>query len=256
MASFLQKFIRGAATTGGQLYADQAREEMRAGIMAKRDEVLNTNRQNIDQQRQEFQAGESEKQRTAQQNSSQQQLADLKLQNAQGAALLNKQYKEAKTDEERQEIAKQIMAAQGKPVDIAGGATKITADEQKVKALVADGAFKTKAEAWKFLKGGNKNLAVTIFKMLVEQQDSAFVQPSDPTYRTMQEMLDASKRMAKGDNEQPITPDTTDAEPNNASTTDTTDAEPKTISTQAAYDALASKAIYVNSADGKEYRKP
>jgi len=44
MAGFLSKFIRGASTAGASLYADKAAQELRAGITAKRDAVLEANR--------------------------------------------------------------------------------------------------------------------------------------------------------------------------------------------------------------------
>ncbi len=54
MAGFLSKFARGAAGQGAALYADKAKAEMMAELTAKRDAVLNTNRNAATQQSQEF----------------------------------------------------------------------------------------------------------------------------------------------------------------------------------------------------------
>ena len=44
MASFFSKFARGATQAGATLYADVARDQMKAEIQTKRDSVLNDNR--------------------------------------------------------------------------------------------------------------------------------------------------------------------------------------------------------------------
>jgi hypothetical protein len=65
MASFLSKFISGAAKAGGTLLADQARQNQLADLQAKRDAVLEANREKAAEAQRTAVSVENEKSRAA-----------------------------------------------------------------------------------------------------------------------------------------------------------------------------------------------
>jgi len=58
MASFLSKFIRSGAAAAGDLYADKAMAQMRDELMAKREAVLEENRRASQLEQREYQEGQ------------------------------------------------------------------------------------------------------------------------------------------------------------------------------------------------------
>ena len=191
MASFLSKFVRGAATAGAKLYADQASTQLRADITAKRDATLEANRAKREVSRREFEVGqtaqkqtfrageaatqrefrasESEKGRAATLATPQAQLAKLRLGEAETMSGLKKKYAAAKTDEERFTIVKQIRAAGGKPMEADRAASK------------------------------SKGLSLIqyMIKTLKDEQYDSGIDPGDPDYRNPQELLDEADAMVQ-----------------------------------------------------------
>ena len=104
-------------------------------------------------------------------------------------------YNNAKTDEERMVFVKQILAAKGKPIE-GMSLVEPTANQKDVAAMVASKVFKTEAEAWKFLKGGEKNMVVPLFKALMQQQEDAIVSPENR--KSPAELLQEAKSLAGG----------------------------------------------------------
>ena len=132
MASFLSKFVSGAAEAGAGLYADRYSQNLKAELMAKRDAVLQKNRMSIEESRQAFDIKQTEAKRIARAESPRGKMDVLKLEEAEGMKVLKKAYNEADVGK-RMEIVKKIMVANGKPLEsitkgsVSKGTTLITA---------------------------------------------------------------------------------------------------------------------------------
>lgn len=248
MPSFLAKFARGAATAGATLYADKYQQDIRADILAKRDAVLQTNRAQAETSRRTFELDKIEAKAKVTAASPQTKIAEINLAKAEKLEGLQKKYSESKSSKEKLEIVKNIMVTNNRPVEgITSGAIKPTAGQKDVKAMVAAGVFDTDAEAWKFLKGGSKNLVVPIFKALMAQQEAAFTQPDDKGYKDLKTMLTEARELAKGEAAPVVTPPPPPPPP---------PADVPTIDSQSDYDSLPSGTVYIDKSDGKRYRKP
>jgi len=256
MASFLQKFARGGAAAGGVLFADMAREQLRAGIMTERDDVLNANRQTMEKSRQEASTLQHE-QRLAQQESEfvrgldspRAQADKIKLTSAKNLENLKTQYAAATTDAERDTIAKQMAAEQGKPLEgKPGSGTKPTAGIQEARVLATLDEFKNEAEALKFLKSKEGNMVKSVFTQLLQSQEDAMVQPDEQNYLTVEAALLKAREIIK-----PQKPATGggDGDIEQFNTT-----KHPSVKTQADFDKLESGALYFDVFDGKSYRKP
>lgn len=143
MASFLQKFVRGAAGAGASLYADQASQQLRASLQAKRDSVLERNRSAQQAGRQKFereQAAARNKQRAA---SPEGKLAAIKLKKAEKMESLSLDYENATTQEGKLKAVKGMMLASGRPAEMRGATGKasvqgLTLVSNLYKSMVAE----------------------------------------------------------------------------------------------------------------------
>lgn len=256
MAGFLSKFVRGASTAGATLYADQHRQQIQADILAKRDQVLQDNRTKAEASRRVFETEQSTAKAQAKAESPQTKIAEINLQKAEKLQGLQKRYSEAKSSKEKLDIVKNIMVTNNKPIEsVTSSAIKPTAGMKDVKAMVKAGVFKNDAEAWKFLKGGSKNLVVPIFKALNEAQE--YLEPGDEGYKDIKTLLSEAKQLARGDTEAPTPTHTPTPTPEPVSPLEAeTPANVPTIDSQSDYDTLPSGSAYIDKADGKRYRKP
>ncbi len=259
MAGFFQKALRGAAATGGALYADVAREQLRADIVTKRDEVLNANRTTLQKSQQEFETG-LHKERMAQKESEFQRgletprarVEEISLGSVERLEALKADYAAAATDEERSSIAKLMAAEQGKPVETSGAkGTGPTAATKEARILATLDEFENEAAALKFLKSKEGNMTLELFKALGDQQEAAFIRPGDEGYLSLKDMLKKARKLAK-----PVKPakpitggDDTGIEQFNTT-------KNPSVKTQADFDKLESGALYFDVFDGKSYRKP
>ena len=256
MAGFLSKFIRGATSTGAELYADQAREELRAGIMADRDKVLNANRMSLEKSRQEASTIQHQE-RMAQQQSqfettqaSPRAKADkIALGSVERLEALKVDYAAAKTDEERSGIARLMAAEQGKPVETSGAkGTGPTAATKEARILATLEEFGSEAEALKFLKSKEGNMTREIFKAIIDKQENSMLSPDDPGYLSLDAALKQAREMAK-----PTKP-ATGGDGDDIEKFNTT--KYPSVATQADFDKLKSGELYFDVFDGKSYRKP
>ena len=232
MASLLSKFVRGAATEGAALYADQYRQELQSKLMAKRDEVLQRNRMEMEKARsaaqaeesrvnREFRSDEAEEGRTftAEQNdlnrtaraeevtarkeSPQNKIAEIELTRKQKINELQDQILAAKTPEEKDKLVEEIALRSGA---IPGGkGSNKTANQSDVDAMVAAEYRPTKAAAWKVLKGKSGVYFGPALAML-ERKNEDYL-PGDPEYLTPLELVTQAKeiadRLANGKTEKP-----------------------------------------------------
>ena len=256
MASFLSKFTRGAAAAGGALYADVAREQLRADIMSQRDSVLNDNRTTLEKSRQEFETGQH-KERMAQKESEFQRGLETPRAKAEAISLgsterleaLKVDYSAATTDEERSSIAKLMAAEQGKPVEISGvKGTGPTAATKEARILATLDEFENEAAALKFLKGKEGNMTLELFKALGAKQEGAFIRSGDEGYMSTEELLKEARRLSK-----PAKP-ATGGDDTGIEQFNTT--KYPSIKSQDDFDKLKSGDLYFDVFDGKSYRKP
>ena len=259
MASFFSKFVRGAAATGGALYADMAREELRAGIMTERDAVLNANRTELETSRQaastkqhEERLAQQESQFTRGQDTPRARADEIKLGSVERLEALKVDYSAATTDEDRSSIAKQMAAEQGKPVETSGAkGTGPTAATKEARILATLDEFESEAAALKFLKSKEGNMTLELFKAIGVQQEADFIRPGDEGYMSTEERLKEARRLSKPVKPaKPITGDD-DTGIEQFNTTDN-----PSVKTQADFDKLESGALYFDVFDGKSYRKP
>ena len=186
MASFLSKFVRGAAEAGGELYADKARAQLRAKLLADRDTVLAGNREKVVGQQQAFES----KQLTSRQEhdtSTAETLATGKITAAETKFGYDK------------ELAG-IRATSG---------TKTPADVIKVKALVASGRVKDEAEGWDYISSNANVPAKDIFKVLAAAQTPEFgaaLKKGDEGYMSIEDMTKEAKRISSGRSKEDPTP--------------------------------------------------
>jgi len=262
MASFLQKFIRGGAEMGGKLFADQAREQMRADIMAKRDQVLNENRLSLEQQRQEFSTAQhqeimaqKEQHFQREQESPRAKAEGIALSSAENLQSLKEQYASAETDAERADIAKLMAAEQGKPMEnVVGSGSGPTAAQKEARVLAQLDEFKDEAEALKFLKSKEGNMTRELFKAMQAKQENDLISPDDPNYLTLEQMLTKAREISKS---KPANPDTkTSVSPKDGGNEHFNTTNNPSVSTQEEFDKLESGALYFDVFDGKSYRKP
>ncbi len=260
MAGFFQKFARGAATAGGALYADVAREQLRAGIVADRDKVLNANRMTLEQERQEFQTGQH-KELMAQKESQFQRSLDTPRAKAEKISLgsterleaLKVDYAAAETDEERSGIAKLMAAEQGKPIETSGAkGTGPTAATKEARILATLDEFENEAAALKFLKSKEGNMTREIFRAMIEKQEDAFVRPGDEGYLSLEDMLKEARELAKPT--KPTKPVTTGAAGDDTEHFNTT--KNPSVKTQEDLEKIESGKLYFDVFDGVSYRKP
>tara|TARA_R110000803_G_scaffold5230_9_gene17369 strand:+ start:843 stop:1661 length:819 start_codon:yes stop_codon:yes gene_type:complete len=272
MASFFSKFVRGASQSGATLYADVARDQMRADIQTKRDTVLNNNRteaartsqeastlqhkERLAQRESEYQRNqqsrlaqrESEYQRN--QQSPQAKAAKIKLASAENLGTLKAAYSAATTDEERESISKQMAAEQGKPVE--NLATKAgagpTAATKEARILATLDEFPSEAAALKFLKSKEGNMVKSIFTQLLKSQEENYLSPDDPNFLTVETALLKARDIAKPQKQE------VGGDDNNTEHFNTT--KYPSIQTQEDFNKLKSGDLYFDIFDGKSYRKP
>ncbi len=256
MASFFSKFMRGATATGGALFADIAREELRAGIMTERDKVLNDNRIGLEKSRQDASTLQH-KERLAQQESQFTRRLDepghkadkIKLGSAEKLQALKAEYAAAKTGEERTRIANLMAGEQGKPVETSGArGTGPTAATKEARILATLDEFENEAAALKFLKTKEGNMVSTLFKALIAKQEDAYLDPEDPEYLSIEDMLKQAREMAKPD--KPVTSGG-GKEVEHFNTT-----KHPSVRTKADFEALDSGVEYFDVFDGKTYWTP
>lgn len=254
MASFFSKFIRGGAATGGALYADIARQELRAGIMTERDKVLNDNRLSLEKQRQEFQTAKhketlalSESQYQRNLESPRAKTDKINLDSAKKLEALKIEYNKAESAEDRTNIARKMAAEQGKPIESRPGTTSgPTAAMKEAKVLVSLDEFPDEASALRFLKSKEGNMTREIFKAILSKQEDDLLSPDDPNYLSFEEALTKARDMAKP----------SDAMGGDEKAQHENNTKYPSIKTQAEFDKLPSGALYFDVFDGKSYRKP
>lgn len=255
MSSFFSKAIRGAATTGAALFADQAREQMRSDIGAQRDKVLNDNRMRMQKDQQDFTRGQTEAARASDEVKYQRQQEGpkaksdaLKLDSETKIAALKANYSKAETDAERSSIAKQIAAESGRPVENmatkAGGGP--TASQKEARVLATLDEFKNEAEALKFLKSKEGNMTKEIFKALIAKQEALMLTEKDEGYATFEDMLTQAREMAK--------PEAQKADPVETvrpALTDELKTSAAKVSSQEEYDALKPGVLFLNTTNNQ-----
>lgn len=231
MASFLQKFIRGTAAAGSDLYADQARLELREKLLAEREAVLQKNRMGVEQKKQAYETQQS----------------------AAAAIAEKKELEEQRAyDEGRSDVKfgrdKELTSLR------ASSSTKTPSDVLKVKALVKSEAAKDEAEAWRMILGDDISTN-SIFKSLDQGQDTGFgkLQKGEEGYMSVEDLITEAKRIKKSiTNPVDVTPKPKDPKDHGKPDVDNI-GSPKTITTQAEYDALEDGAVYYYN--GKQAKK-
>lgn len=255
MSSFLSKFVRGGAEAGAALFADQAREELRADIAAQRDKVLNDNRQKLQQDQQDFTAGQASQARAQQELDHKRTMTEpraqadaITLTSKENMQALKADYAKAETDAQRSVIAKKMAAESGKPIENlpvkAGGGP--TAAQKEARVLATLDEFENEAEALKFLKSKEGNMTKEIFKALVAKQDGLMLTEKDDGYQTFEEMLTQAREMARPEaqKEEP-------AEVVRPKLTDEDKATATKVGTQEEYDSLKVGTLFLNTTNNK-----
>lgn len=102
-------------------------------------------------------------------------------------------YLKATDPAERERLAQDIMALNGRPLTLAGDANapdRRSPDKKIVDDMVSDGVFESEAQAWSYIHGmkGSGN-AVGIYRALADEQKAQFLRPGDPEYRNPQELF-------------------------------------------------------------------
>ena len=251
MASFFSKLVRGGAAAGGVLYADVAREQLRADIMSQRDSVLNDNRMSLEKGRQEFETG-LHKERMAQKDLEFERSLETPRAKSDAIVLgsmerleaLKVAHAAATTDEERTSISNKMMAEQATPVETSKDGES-TAAIREARILVTLEEFKTVADALKYLRSKEGNMTLELFRAMADKQDSLFLGPGDDGYQSTEEMLIEARRLAKPSDS------TASGDREHFNTT-----KYPSVRTQADFDKLKSDDMYFDIFDGEEYRKP
>lgn len=217
MAGALAKFTRGFAEAGAELYGQKALTDMRAEIMAARDETLQGYRAAELQSSREFQTEEREKteaftseenrlNREATTNTPQSRLASLKLETAEKTQSLLKEIDSTKDPKEHSKLIDKLRV-------ITGNLPEPTANQQDVAAYVA-ATGKTPAEGWEFFKGKQGQKAVALFRAMDKAQENNSLYPGDEGYLTPEQMMKKAERavQAMGTDEAPPEPEPTPTE--------------------------------------------
>lgn len=261
MGNFFQKMVAGAASAGAPLYADMAREKLRADIGAKRDAVLHQNRLDIENQRQQATTALHDEKMAQQQSQFDAEMAhkkesatasaaaaDIANTSAKNLAQLKADYTNAKTDEERSTIANLMAAEQGKPVEnlpsTATGSGN-TAAMKEAKVLATLDEFETPAEALRFLKSKEGDMTRDIFQALVKKQEDGLM--PEESKKPFDVLLKEAREMAK----KPKKATEPAPQPETPTVTPELKASASKVSTQEEYDALPQGSLFLNTTNNK-----
>jgi len=184
MASFLSKFVKGAAGAGAEIMGSQVLAEMQAELTAKRDAVLNANKMSLQKQQQSARATAVKEEQEHAKTTAPYKLAEIGLETAEERGTLA--LKERKTKAESAELSLKAEKRVDTLMDDFMAAKNPEEQEKITLKLLA--ALEKPFVPSKGIEG--KILTETMKYIIAEKKRLELVPPGSPGYKTNAQIIE------------------------------------------------------------------